>query len=45
VLDPADAFTACADSEPLLIRDALHMNAVGHACLGEWLVSQFCPPR
>lgn len=43
VLDPADAFTRCAGTEPLLDHDALHMSAAGHQCLGQWLAEQFCP--
>lgn len=42
VLDPADAFAACEGSQPLLTYDALHMNAAGHRCLGEWLAARFC---
>lgn len=41
--DPADAFTGCTRDQPLLGRDALHMNAAGHRCLGRWLARQFCP--
>lgn len=43
VLDPADAFASCPASQPVLERDALHMNAAGHRCLGLWLARQFCP--
>ncbi|MFM7404168.1 MAG: SGNH/GDSL hydrolase family protein [Erythrobacter sp.] len=45
VLDPADAFAACRPAQPMLSRDALHMNARGHQCLGTWLAHQFCPPN
>lgn len=44
VLDPADAFAGCPSAQPVLVRDALHMNARGHHCLGTWLAHQFCPP-
>lgn len=43
VLDPADAFASCPSAQPVLVRDALHMNAAGHKCLGSWLADQFCP--
>lgn len=43
VLDPADAFASCPALQPVLGRDALHMNAAGHRCLGLWLARQFCP--
>ncbi|WP_379923388.1 SGNH/GDSL hydrolase family protein [Erythrobacter sp. R86502] len=43
VLDPADAFASCPASQPVLSRDAVHMNAAGHRCLGLWLARQFCP--
>jgi len=43
VLDPADAFVSCPADAPLLIRDALHMNAAGHRCLGQWLAQRLCP--
>lgn len=43
VLDPADAFASCPQAEPLLVRDALHMNAAGHRCLGEWMARKLCP--
>jgi lysophospholipase L1-like esterase len=43
VLDPADAFAACPSAQPVLVYDALHMNAAGHQCLGTWLAQQFCP--
>lgn len=46
VLDPADAFASCPSAQPVLLRDALHMNSAGHLCLGAWLAQQFCPaPR
>ncbi len=45
VLDPADAFVTCPSDAPLLTRDALHMSAAGHRCLGQWLAQQFCPAR
>ena len=44
VLDPADSFAACPSAQPVLVRDALHLNARGHQCLGTWLAHQFCPP-
>lgn len=44
VFDPADAFASCPTAQPLLARDALHMNAAGHRCHGAWLAHQFCPP-
>ena len=44
VLDPADAFADCPGDQPVLGYDALHMNAAGHQCLGEWLARQVCPP-
>ncbi len=43
VLDPANALSRCAGTGPLLDHDALHMNAAGHQCLGQWLAEQFCP--
>ncbi|MDZ4137985.1 MAG: SGNH/GDSL hydrolase family protein [Erythrobacter sp.] len=43
VFDPADAFTSCPSAQPVLVGDALHMNAAGHECLGTWLAHQFCP--
>lgn len=43
VLDPADGLATCTASEPLLAYDALHMNAGGHQCLGQWLARQLCP--
>lgn len=43
VFDPVDAFAACPDDQPVLTHDALHMNASGNKCLGEWLANQFCP--
>lgn len=43
VFDPADAFASCLLQEPLLTYDALHMNAAGHACLGQWLARRLCP--
>lgn len=44
VLDPADAFSSCPAAQPVLTRDALHLNSAGHKCLGTWLAHQFCPP-
>ena len=44
VYDPADAFAACPAAQPVLVADALHMNAAGHRCLGEWLAHQMCSP-
>ncbi len=43
VLDPADAFASCPAEQPVLTYDALHMNAAGHQCLGQWLAEQICP--
>lgn len=43
VVDPADAFARCSGSEPLLARDALHLNAKGHRCLGQFLAETICP--
>ena len=43
VLDPADAFAGCPSDQPLLVRDALHMNEAGHLCLGRWLARRLCP--
>lgn len=43
VLDPAEAFAACSAAQPVLTHDALHMNAAGHKCLGEWLAQRLCP--
>ena len=43
VLDPADAFAQCADQQPLLVMDAVHMKPAGHQCLGEWMAKQLCP--
>jgi lysophospholipase L1-like esterase len=43
VLDPAVGFGTCSGSEPVLAYDALHMNAGGHECLGQWLARQLCP--
>lgn len=42
VFDPAEAFRGCAAQQPLLTRDALHLNARGHACLGHWLARKLC---
>jgi len=42
VFDPAEAFAGCRKREPLLSRDALHLNAAGHACLGGWLARELC---
>jgi lysophospholipase L1-like esterase len=39
-LDPAQAFARCDDAQPLLLRDALHLNRRGHACLGRWLAER-----
>ena len=44
VHDPADAFASCPADQPVLTRDALHLNGAGHKCLGIWLAHQFCPP-
>lgn len=44
VFDPAEAFAACRDQEPLLTMDALHLNSAGHACLGTWLAQRLCGP-
>lgn len=43
VLDPAEALATCPADAPALTRDALHMNAAGHLCLGTWLAQQLCP--
>ncbi|MDJ0979379.1 MAG: SGNH/GDSL hydrolase family protein [Erythrobacter sp.] len=37
VIDPVDAFDRCEAGQPVLVLDALHMNADGHRCLGEWI--------
>lgn len=42
VFDPARAFAGCRGDEPLLLHDALHLNASGHACLGRWLAQRMC---
>jgi hypothetical protein len=42
VLDPADAFADCPSAQPVLVRDALHMNEAGHRCLGNWLARRLC---
>lgn len=42
VLDPAEAVAGCADEQPLLVRDALHLNQAGHQCIGRWLASAIC---
>jgi len=45
-LDSHAALAACPADEPLLTRDALHLNARGHACLGRWLAERLIPsPR
>lgn len=44
LLDPAAAFSSCDARQPLLVRDALHINARGHACIGEWLATEICGP-
>lgn len=45
VLDPAEAFAACASAPALLRRDALHMTSAGHRCLGRWLAETLCPAQ
>jgi lysophospholipase L1-like esterase len=45
VLDPADAFAKCASEPALLDRDALHMSAAGHRCLGRWIAYTLCPSQ
>lgn len=42
VLDPAEAIAGCEDNQPLLVRDALHLNQAGHQCIGTWLASAIC---
>jgi len=42
VLDPADAFADCPSAQPVLVRDALHMNEAGNRCLGNWLARRLC---
>jgi len=43
-LDSRTAFAECSAAGPLLTRDALHLNARGHACLGRWLAERLSPP-
>jgi hypothetical protein len=42
VFDPALAFAQCPSFQPLLARDALHLNPAGHTCLGRWLADRLC---
>lgn len=44
VLDPAEAFGPCHAEEPMLVRDALHLNQGGHECVGKWLAQKLCGP-
>lgn len=44
VFDPAESLAGCERGHPMLVRDALHLNAAGHRCIGTWLARRICKP-